>query len=171
MPLSRPEGKTCGTRANAQKSGAAAIFPLARYPVLFSIRPMNLAKLPSRQRRRAIGLVQTIVVVGLAALIIVLAAGAVRAGFDLHRDRAIRENLQSIWIAAVQYSTSTGATEVTFEELKKPNPLVNDVDGLRRVAGEDYSKVNNGKIALNARELVLEYTVGKKTYTATYPTR
>jgi hypothetical protein len=131
---------------------------------------MNLAKLPSRQRRRAIGLVQTIAVVGVVALIIALAVGSVRAGFTLHRDRAIRENLQSVWVIANQYFISTGATEVTFEELKKPRPKVDNVSDLKRVAGEDYSKVNNGKITRNDQTLVLEYTVGKKTYTATYPT-
>lgn len=133
--------------------------------------PMNLAKLPSRQFRRGLSLVQTIVVVGVVALLVALAAGTTRAGFRLDRDRDIRKNLQTVWIAANQYFISTGATEVTFEELKKPHPKVDSVGDIKAIAGEDYSKVNNGKITSQDIELKLEYTVGKKMNTATYTTR
>jgi Tfp pilus assembly protein PilE len=132
---------------------------------------MNLVNLHSRPGHRALTLVQTIVVVGVAAFLVALAAGSVRTGFQLHRERAIRENLQTVWIIANQYFNITGATEATLEDLKAPRPDVGNITSIKSVAGEDYTKVNKGKITRSDTTLVLEYTVGKKTHTTTYPTR
>jgi hypothetical protein len=135
---------------------------------------MNLDTLHSRSAHRpahrALSLVQTIVIVGVAALLVTLIAGSVRAGFQLHRDRTIRENLQTVWIIANQYFITTGTNEVSLETLKKPLPNVDSLTSLKPVADEDYSQINKGKITRNDDELVLEYRDGKKTLTATYPT-
>lgn len=124
----------------------------------------------SRRSRRAFVSAPVAAVAAVVGILVVLAVFSVFEGLRRNRELAIRENLQTLWVAANQYFLDTGAAEVDYAELLKARPNVDSLADLKPVAGEDYAKVNKGKITRDAAELSVEYRDGKKTVETIYKT-
>jgi prepilin-type N-terminal cleavage/methylation domain-containing protein len=124
-------------------------------------------KLRPFSRSRGFTLVEVLAAAAFAGVLVALVVGFVRGGVHLNRDKAIRENLQTLWVAANQYFLENSTGEVALSELEKNGALA----ALKKAADEDYTKVNGGKITRDALELKLDYKVGDKQISAVYPTR
>ncbi|MDR2862270.1 MAG: hypothetical protein LBV54_00115 [Puniceicoccales bacterium] len=122
-------------------------------------------------RRSAFTLVEIVIVAALAALIAGLSIGPIRRGIRNSRENTIRENLQSVWIAANRHFLQYEKTEVTLE----PPTVANEASALRlpalkKVVGENYATVNNGKITSKDKTLEISYKDKDTTRTVAYPT-
>jgi len=89
-----------------------------------------------------------------ATLLVLVVAGSVFSILKTNRERQIRRNLQTVWVAANQYFLEHQAEEVPLEKLRLFDaPGAVRVGDLKAVADEDYMTVNDGKIRRGDAEL------------------
>jgi hypothetical protein len=120
--------------------------------------------------RRAFSLLPLVAGTALAGAVVVLGVNGVLEGLRLRHERDVRENLQTVWIAANQYFIQNNTGEVTVKDLVAASALgeIARLSSLKSVVGEDYQNVNKGVIRGDATELVVEYTRRGKPCQVTY---
>lgn len=122
----------------------------------------------SSSRRPGFSFVEIAAIVAIVGLLLSLSIGPVRSAFRLKTERAIQENIQSVWIGANAYFLANEATEVAVADLFKPDAGIAAVAQIKPVAGEDYTRVNGGTITATDRKLELAYGDAGKQRTVTY---
>jgi type II secretory pathway pseudopilin PulG len=120
----------------------------------------------------AFSLVEVVATAAGIGLLLAFAIGAVQSGLRNNRENNIRQNLQTVWVAANEYFLSQQKTEVTLADLAKPNTGSSAVASLEKVADEDYASVNGGKITRKDSKLEVTYGTasGGSPRTVTYKT-
>lgn len=124
----------------------------------------------TRVRSLGFTLVEVILAAAIVGLLVALSIGPVRSGIRNNREKSIRENLQTVWVAANEYFLQHEKTEVTFADLTKPDAGVTRVTSLKNITGENYATVNGGRITRTDRKLELTYDAGRTPRTVVYET-
>lgn len=121
-------------------------------------------------RRPALTLVEIIAAVGAFGLLTALTVGSILSATRLKEERAIQENLQTVWSAANEYFLQNNISETETAELFSPDAGIPALRSVKTVRSEDYTQINGGKISAADAQLTLSYQSGGDTLTAVYST-